>query len=79
MRRVRAQRPRIDWQQFLAAYFPRSGRHDLEAIVAYGAYKRSLAAGHEPERHAARLEVAEAISTEAMSLEEWEDEVGAAH
>jgi hypothetical protein len=38
-------RGRLDWDGFLAAYFPRSRRHDLKAIVAYGAYKRSEAGG----------------------------------
>ena len=59
----------LDWQQFRAAYFPGSGRHDLEAIVAYGAYRRSLAAREQQE--------ADAGSREATSLEEWEDEGGA--
>jgi hypothetical protein len=68
----------LDWQQFRVAYFPGSGRHDLEAIVAYGAYKRSLAAGDQPAREAARLQEAAAVSPEATSLEEWEDEGGAA-
>jgi len=30
----------LDWQAFSAAYFPGSRRHNLEAIVAYGAYER---------------------------------------
>ena len=30
----------LDWQAFTAAYFPGRGRHDLEALVAYGAYRR---------------------------------------
>jgi hypothetical protein len=65
----------LDWQQFRAAYFPGSGRHDLAAIVAYGAYKRSLAAGDQPAKEAALLQEADAVSPE--SLEEWEDEGGA--
>lgn len=68
----------LDWQQFRAAYFPGSGRHDLEAIVAYGAYKRSLAARDQPAGEAARARDADAVSSEAASLEEWEDEGGAA-
>ncbi len=31
----------LDWQRFLSAYFPGSGRHDLRAITAYATYKRS--------------------------------------
>jgi hypothetical protein len=30
----------LEWQAFSAAYFPGSRRHDLKAIVAYGAYRR---------------------------------------
>ena len=44
----------LDWHRFCAAYFPGSGRDDLEAIVAYGAYKRSLAAGDQPARGTAQ-------------------------
>lgn len=68
----------LDWQQFRAAYFPGSSRHDLEAIVAYGAYRRSLIV-REPARgtETARMQEADAVSLEATSLEEWEDEGGA--
>ena len=31
----------LDWQTFSAAYFPERRRHDLEALTAYSAYKRS--------------------------------------
>jgi hypothetical protein len=31
----------LDWDRFLATYFPGSRRHDLKAIVAYAAYKSS--------------------------------------
>ena len=31
----------LDWQAFSAAYFPERRRHDLEALAAYGAYRRS--------------------------------------
>lgn len=31
----------LDWQSFSAAYFPGRRRHDLEALIAYGAYRRS--------------------------------------
>jgi len=33
--------PELDWDRFLATYFPRSRRHDLKAIAAYAAYKSS--------------------------------------
>lgn len=66
----------LDWQQFRAAYFPGCGRHDLKAIVAYGAYRRSLAAGDRRARAVARLQEGDAVSPEALSLEAWEDEGG---
>jgi hypothetical protein len=67
----------LDWEQFRAANFSGSGRHDLKAIVAYGAYKRSRAAGDQPARDAARLQEADTVSPEGISLDEWEDEGGA--
>ena len=33
----------LAWQEFSAAHFPGSRRHDLGAIAAYAAYRRSLA------------------------------------
>jgi hypothetical protein len=66
----------LDWQSFSAAYFPGSGRHDLKAIVAYGAYRSSVVARDPPASEAARLK-ADAITTQARSVEEWEDEGGA--
>jgi hypothetical protein len=66
----------LDWQAFSAAYFPGSRRHNLKAIVAYGAYKRSLGAGEQRPSEAARLK-ADAIATEAQAVDEWEDEGGA--
>jgi hypothetical protein len=56
----------LDWQAFSAAYFPGSRRHNLKAIVAYAAYKRSRGAGEEQPSEAARLK-ADAISTEAQA------------
>ena len=66
----------LDWKAFSAAYFPGSRRHNLRAIVAYGAYRRSAPAGGKHESEAARFEP-DAISTEAVSVETWEDEGGA--
>ena len=55
----------LDWQAFSAAYFPQRRRHDLGAIVAYAAYRRSES-GAAP------------ISDEgARALRDWEDEGGA--
>jgi hypothetical protein len=31
----------FDWAGFSRAFYPGSGRHDLQAIAAYAAYKRS--------------------------------------
>ena len=31
----------LDWAGFSQAFYPGAGRHDLAAIVAYGAYRRS--------------------------------------
>jgi hypothetical protein len=53
----------LDWQEFSAARFPGRPRHDLKALVAYGAYKRSQAA-EEPGPEA------------GLALEAWEDEGG---
>ena len=49
---------------------------NLKAIVAYGAYKRSLGVGEQQLSEAARL-TAHAISTEAQAVDDWEDEGGA--
>ena len=35
----------LDWQSFSAASFPGRRRHDLEALSAYGAYRRTNAVG----------------------------------
>jgi hypothetical protein len=66
----------LDWRAFSAAYFPGSSRHNLKAIVAYGAYRRSCAAGQQRASEAARFKP-DAISSEAVSVEKWEDEGGA--
>lgn len=35
------ERDGLDWQAFSVDHFPGRDRHDLEALVAYGAYRRS--------------------------------------
>ena len=30
----------LDWDAFSAQYFPARGRHDLDAVAAYGAYRQ---------------------------------------
>ena len=70
-----AYRDGLDWDGFRDLYYPDSRRHNLEAIVAYGAYKRSPHAGS-PANEATHIK-GDASSTEAPSLDEWEDEGGA--
>jgi hypothetical protein len=70
--------PDLDSQGFVAAYFPGSRRHDLEAITAYAAYKRSRVLDGQSGSEGGRLQQAERSSTEATSVEAWEDEGGAA-
>jgi hypothetical protein len=31
---------KLDWGAFSARYFPERGRHDLDAVAAYGAYRQ---------------------------------------
>jgi hypothetical protein len=73
-----AHRDRLDWDGFRDLYYPDSRRHNLNAIVAYGAYKRSPRAGPQPASEAAHL-TTDAGSIEALPVEEWEDEGGASH
>jgi hypothetical protein len=65
----------LDWESFRSAYFPGSRRHDLEAIVAYSAYKRSLVAGDQQASEPAPVK-ADAHAIEAVAVDEWEDEGG---
>lgn len=67
---------RLDWDGFRDLYYPDSRRHNLEAIVAYGAYKRYPSAGAQPVSAAV---TADAGSIEALRVEDWEDEGGASH
>jgi hypothetical protein len=69
-----AYRDRLDWDGFRDLYYPDTRRHNLEAIVAYGAYKRSPLAGSRANE--ATSIKGDASSTEAPSLDEWEDEGG---
>jgi hypothetical protein len=32
----------LDWQRFLARFFPATGRHDLDALAAYGSYMKDV-------------------------------------
>ena len=52
-RRMGLTRHGLDWSGFRDLYYPASRRHDLEAIVAYGAYQRTSLAGPLPASEAA--------------------------
>lgn len=67
----------LDWQDFVSAYAPGSGRHDLRAMTAYAAYKRSGVVERQSATEAGRSKRLERTSTEATSVEAWEDEGGA--
>ncbi len=58
----------LDWDSFRDLYYPDTRRHDLGAIVAYGAHRRSNPAGPQSS--------SDPVSTGAPSIEEWEDEGG---
>lgn len=66
----------LDWEGFVAAHFPGSRRHDLEAITAYGVYRRS-GVFDEQATGVSRLKAAERGSTRATAVAAWEDEAGA--
>lgn len=70
-----AYRAGLDWAGFRDLHYPASRRHNLEAIVAYGAYKSTSLAGPQPTSEAARAK-GDATSAEALSLQDWEDEGG---
>jgi hypothetical protein len=67
----------LDWQAFSAAYFPGRRRHDLEALTAYGAYRRSRTLDERPSGQATRKEEAESGEAGSAGLQDWEDEGGA--
>jgi hypothetical protein len=67
----------LDWQTFSAAYFPGRRRHDLEALTAYDAYRRSRTLDDRASRQATRMEEAESGVARSTGLQDWEDEGGA--
>jgi hypothetical protein len=67
---------RLDWQSFSAAYFPGRRRHDLEALIAYGAYRRSHEVDARTSDRLARIE-AERGRAGSTAVRDWEDEGGA--
>ena len=68
---------RLHWQAFSAAYFPGRRRHDLEALTAYGAYRRERTLDEHPSGQATRMEEAENGEAGSTGLQDWEDEGGA--
>jgi hypothetical protein len=62
----------LDWDHFRDLYYPASRRHNLAAIVAYGAYRRTPRT-RAPDEAAP---VKDAPSVDAGSLGAWEDEGG---
>lgn len=63
-----AVREPLDWQAFASTYFPGRRRHDLEALSAYGEYRRARVAGARPSPNGV---------AGATALQDWEDEGGA--
>lgn len=61
----------LDWQEFSAAYFPGSHRHDFEALIAYGSYRRSRGVD-KPLPDGAR------VPENRSALDAWEDDGGPA-
>jgi hypothetical protein len=66
----------LDWQRFSAAYFPGRRRHDLQALTAYSAYKRSRDTGTRSPAESGGTETGRG-KTGATALRNWEDEGGA--
>jgi hypothetical protein len=66
----------LDWRGFLTTYFPARQRHDFEALIAYGAYKRSR--GVDKPSTAPGVSAAGNGTGETAALEAWEDEGGPA-
>lgn len=56
----------FDWASFTAAYYPGRRRHDLEALTAYGAYRRARVSHDRPSGEVQRT----------AALEVWENEGG---
>jgi hypothetical protein len=67
----------LDWESFVATYFPGSRRHNLKALVAYGDYKHPFRLGGE--RASEATANVEAPLVEVSSVEAWENEGGASH
>jgi hypothetical protein len=57
--------------------FPGDAGHELEALTAYGAYRRSRTLDERPSGQATRKEEAESGEAGSAGLQDWEDEGGA--
>ena len=69
----------LDWQSFCTAYFPGRRRHDLEALTAYGTYRRSQQGGAASSGADAGAGTAQRTSqAQRTALHTWEDDGGAA-
>ena len=62
----------LDWDHFRDLYYPDTRRHNLEAIVAYGDYTRTL----RPHAGSDSVLFNDVVSADADSLGAWEDEGG---
>jgi len=67
---------RLDWSLFLARYFPRRRRHDLEALTAYGEYRSSPEIGLPSATEGTAFEESQPISPEPAAVDAWEDDGG---
>lgn len=65
----------LDWEAFSATHFPGRRRHDLEALTAYGEYRRSRVVGERSSDGA--LSPARNGAEGSKALQDWEDEGGA--
>jgi hypothetical protein len=61
----------LDWSAFSAAYFPGRRRHDLEALTAYGSYRRLRRVPA-----ADRVEPAQSGVEESFAMGVWGNEGG---
>jgi hypothetical protein len=60
----------LDWDAFTAGFFPGRHKHDHDALVAYGAYRRGEGTP------TANVSVADRDVEDGDALEAWEDEGG---
>jgi hypothetical protein len=61
----------LDWQAFSARCFPDAGRHQHDALAAYGHYRKLLG-------KIAEGEATTEAESAAKAVEAWEDEGGSA-